>query len=216
MAQPLMGSARRRAARSLVGVVVAAALAACGGKRHAPPSPAAPPPPPMLAGATVMLLPLQDAGYARLPVQGGGGAGEQLDAELAYWLAERGAAVRWVLPERLREVLARSPGLGIDITNLDVAAFRYAQVQRVGDPLFGDLVRLGALVNARFALIPAFAGYRPGADGEPGRLELAAIVIDCTDGRVHWFGVVAGEPGPAGTQATAATAAQALARALFP
>ncbi len=215
MAQPLMDRARRRSTR-LLAVAAATALAACGGKAHAPPSPDAPPPPPSLAGATVMLMPLQDAAYARMPTLGSGGAGEQLDAELAYWLAERGAGVRWVPPARLREVLGRSPGLGIDIANLDIAAFRRAQVQRVGDPLFGDLVRLGALVNARFALIPAFAGYRPGADGEPGRLELAAIVIDCTDGRVHWFGLVVGEPGPAGAQATAATAAQALARALFP
>ena len=214
MAQPLTSPARRRSS-CLLAAAAAAALAACGGNRHAPPTPDAPPPPPSLAGAVVMLMPLQDAAYARLSAEGDGGAGAQLDAELAYWLAERGAGVRWVLPARLREVLARSPGLGIDIANLDIAAFRAAQVQRVGDPLFGDLVRLGALVNARFALIPAFAAYRPGADGEPGRIELAAIVIDCTDGRVHWFGLVAGEPGPAGAQATAATAAQALARALF-
>jgi len=215
VAQPLTDLARRRTT-SLLAAAVAATLAACGGKRQAPPSPDAPPPPPSLFGATVMLMPLQDAAYARLPAQGGGGAGEQLDAELAYWLAERGAGVRWVPPERLREVLSRSPGLGIDIANLDIGVFRQAQVQRVGDPLFGDLVRLGALVNARFALIPAFAGYRPGPDGQPGRLELAAILIDCTDGRVHWFGLVAGQPGPAGARSTAATTAQALARALFP
>lgn len=211
-----MERAGRRWVRPLVAALAAAALAACGGRHQAPPTPDAPPPPPFLSGATVMLLPLQDAGYARLPTVDGGAAGEQLDAELAYWLPERGAGVRWVLPERLREVLARSPGLGIDLSSLDVAVFRYAQVQRVGDPLFGDLVRLGALVDARFALIPTSAAYRPGPDGQPGRLELAATVIDCTDGRVHWFGVVASEPGPAGAQATAASAAQALARALFP
>src|SRR5690606_13741625 len=168
-----------------------------------------------LAGATVMLLPLQDAAYAQLPTEDGISAGEQMDAELAYWLAERGAGVRWTLPARLREVLARSPGLGIDIANLDIAVFRRAQVNRVGDPLFGDLVRLGALVNARLALIPIAAAYRPGVDGEPGRTEIAATLIDCKDGRVHWFGLVAGEPGPAGARATAASAAQALARALF-
>lgn len=214
MAQPLTRATPRRST-PLLAAAAAAVLAACGGQRHAPPSPDAPPPPPRLAGTAVMLLPLQDAAFAQLPTEDGISAGEQMDAELAYWLAERGAGVRWALPERLREVLARSPGLGIDITSLDVAVFRQAQVNRVGDPLFGDLVRLGALVNARFALIPIAAGYRPGADGQPGRIELAATIIDCTDGRVHWFGLVAGEPGPASARATAASAAQALARALF-
>ena len=209
MAQPLTSPARRRSSRLLAATAVAA-LAACGGQRQAPPTPDAPPPPPNLAGAVVMLMPLQDASAAHL-----GGAGERLDAELAYWLGERGAGVRWVLPDRIREVLDRSPGLGIDIANLDVAVFGRAQVKRVGDPLFGDLRRLGALVEARFALIPVIAGYRSAAAGEPGRLEIAATIIDTSDGRVHWFGIVAGEPGPAGERATTASAARALALALF-
>ncbi|HEX7088897.1 MAG TPA: hypothetical protein VF192_02105 [Longimicrobiales bacterium] len=201
--------------RALLLAAGAAALAACGGSRLAPSPDAPPPPAPDLTGAVVMLLPTQESVYTRRPADGGGSSGEMLDAELAFWLQDHAPHVRWVTPGRLREHLARSPGLGIDIAHLDVAVFRHAQVKRIGDPLFGDLVRLGSLAGAQFALIPTFAAYAPGANGGPGRLELAATLIDCSDGRVHWFGVVAGEPGAPGERATAASAAQALARALF-
>ena len=220
MAQPLTRGPGRRATthlqpRALLLAAGAAALAACGASRAAPSADAPPPPAPDLTGAVVMLLPTQESAFTRDPVDGGGGAGELLDAELAFWLREHGPHVRWVGPDRLRQHLARSPGLGIDIAHLDVSIFRHAQVKRVGDPLFGDLVRLGSLAGARFALIPTFAAYAPGANGGPGRLELAATLIDCSDGRVYWFGVVAGEPGAPGDRATVASAAQALARALF-
>ena len=45
---------------------------------------------------------------------------------------------------------------------------------------------------------------------------LAAALIDTVGGRVLWFGVVAGAPGPPDDPAHAARAAQALARTLFP
>src|SRR5690606_15919674 len=87
VAQPLSRgrAAPRPGARPAVALLLcaaAAALAGCGGPRQATPSADAPPPvPPNLAGAVVMLMPVQDALYAQLPTADGAA----LDAELAYW-----------------------------------------------------------------------------------------------------------------------------------
>ena len=153
-----------------------------------------------------MLLPVQ-------PTRGATPTG--LDEELAYWFGERSRAVRWVFPPTLERALERSPGLGIHLRSLAVSSFFRAEVRRIGDPLFGDLRRLSALVDARFAIVPIAAPPASTA-GEDGRVEIAAAVIETVGGQVHWFGVVAGEPGPEGASATTASAAQALARTLFP
>jgi hypothetical protein len=149
-----------------------------------------------------------------LPVQGRGGVPDGLDDELAFWLAERGRNVHWVLPDAIDEVVARSPTLGIRPRSLEVSVFHYAEVRNIGDPLFGDLRRLGALVDARYAILPVAAGYVTRAEGV--RVEIAAAIIDTLGGRVLWFGVVGGGTGDQADPALAASAAQALARTLFP
>src|SRR5690606_41240524 len=83
----------------------------------------------------------------------------------------------------------------------------------IGDPLFGDLRRLGALVDARYALLPVSAEFVPGPDGT-GRVELAAAIIDTLGGRVLWYGVVAGAPGSRSEPAVLASAARRLASAV--
>lgn len=199
MATPLIRIARRAA----TGFALAAALACAS--REPPSADRPPPPPPDLAGLTVMVLPVQ-------PGRTGAPAG--LDAELGYWLAERAPGVKWVFPDALDRVVARSPGLGITPRTLAVAGFGRMALQRIGDPLYGDLRRLGALVDARIALLPVGGGYVPRADG--GRIEVAAAIIDTVDGDVLWFGVVGGEPGDEGSTAVVASAARALALTLFP
>jgi len=149
-----------------------------------------------------------------LPVQTGSLAGRgdaALDSELAFWLEERGAGIRWAFPPALEAALRRSPGLDIRLDALAVASFRRAEVRNIGDPLFGDLRRLGALVDARYALLPVSAEFVPGPDGT-GRAELFAAIIDTLGGRVLWYGVVAGEPGSRDEPAVLATAARTLAR----
>ena len=47
-------------------------------------------------------------------------------------------------------------------------------------------------------------------------VEIAAAIIDTLGGRVLWFGVVGGGTGDQADPALAASAAQALARTLFP
>lgn len=194
---------RRKARAAAVGLAIAAA-AAC--MRREPPSAGRPAPaPPDLAGRSVMLLPVQP---------GSGAVPPGLDAELAFWLTERAPGVTWVLPAAIDRALARSPTLGIRPRALAVSSFMRAEVRRIGDPLFGDLRRLGALVQARYALVPVAGAYIPRPEG--GRVEVAAALIDTIGGRVLWFGVVGGEPGDAGSAAVVASAAHALARALFP
>lgn len=184
-------------------------LAACGGGRAAPPTPeqTRETRPPDLTGASVMVLPAQ-AG------PGGPVAGEPvpgLDREIAFWLAERAPRVKWVFPPEQERALERSPSLDIDIHALAVSSFHRARVENIGDPLFGDLRALGALVDARFALVPVAAAYVPAATGD-GRVEMSVALIDTRGGRVLWFGVVAGDPGPQDASSTAATAAAALAQ----
>jgi hypothetical protein len=137
-----------------------------------------------------------------------------LDRELAYWLGERAPRVRWVFPPAIERALARN-ALPIRIRALAVQSFHRAEVQIIGDPLFGDLRSIGALVDARYALVPVAAAYVEEA-AVSGRVEISIALIDTIGGRVLWFGVVAGERGPRDSATVVATAAQALARVVVP
>jgi hypothetical protein len=179
---------------------------ACGG-RAKPPSPDQPQPwPPDLSGADVMVLPAQPAPGvppAAEPVPG-------LDREIAFWLGEKAPRVHWIFPPEMERALARTPSMEVRIHALAVSSFHRGEVKTIGDPLFGDLRSLGALVNGRFALVPVAAGWVPDSTGA-GRVELRTALIDTHGGRVLWFGVVAGQAGARGSPETAASAAEALA-----
>lgn len=179
--------------------------AGCAGQR-APSPERAPRPAPALHGLTVMVLPVQ---AGRAPVAPG------LDAELEFWLAERAPGVKWIFPPALERSLTRSSIIEVPIHTLAVSSFHYAQVENIGDPLYGDLRRAGAVAGARYALLPVAGSYTPGSS-EAGRVELAVALIDTMGGGVLWYGVVAGERGEPDDPATVATAARALATTLFP
>jgi hypothetical protein len=199
---------------TLLLLLLAGTLAACGG-RSLPAAEDRARPAPDLTGRRVMVLPVQTGAWRGVPVPGAVLEGAELDAELGFWLPERAPRVQWVLPPELDRALARSPGLGIDLRALAVGSFRRAEVRRIGDPLYGDLRRLNALVDARWALVPVAAAFveTPGADG---RVEVAAALVDTVTGEVLWFGVAGGEAGRLADGAVIATAARALARALVP
>jgi hypothetical protein len=196
-----------RPARLLVLLVVFA----CAGRTELPTADQPPASgPPDLTGATVMVLPAQPAPGASVLPDAEAVAG--LDREIAYWLGQMAPRVTWVFPPVLERALERSPSLGIRLRSLAVNVFHRAQVENIGDPLFGDLNALGALVGARAALVPVSAEYVAGAAGEQGRIELRIAVIDPRTGRVLWFGAAAGERGPLDDPATIASAARALGR----
>jgi hypothetical protein len=159
--------------------------------------------PPDLRGSRVMVLPVQD-------VRGIVG---DADAELAFGLQDRGDGVTWIFPPRLQEVLDRSPGIG-RIRGLPVGVFATGEVRRIGDPLYGDLRRLGALVDGEVALIPLKAAPQP-ADSLGVAVALSAAVIHVRTGRVLWFGMVEGDHHEISDPGALASAVDVLARTLL-
>lgn len=135
-----------------------------------------------------------------------------LDAEIAYWLPQLAPKTKWVLPELIDRVLARSPSLAIDPRALAVGSFQRAQVRRIGDPLFGDLRRLAAVLDAQLAVVPIAAEYL-GPEPAAAAATVSAAVINALDGTVIWFGVIEGTEKGIKAEGTIAAAAQAFARA---
>ena len=97
--------------------------------------------------------------------------------------------------------------------NLMRVARQPAQVKRIGDPLFGDLRRLAAVLNARLALIPVAAESIGRTEGE-ARVQVATAIIDALDGTVLWFGITESEADARGPEAGLASVAQVMARQL--
>lgn len=187
----------------LLGLLLA--VAACGsGQRDI--SPDQPPPALDLSGTRVMVLPAQ---RARAPFPAG------LDGEIRFFLEERGPRVDWIFPDELQRVADRNPTWNLRLDALSLGALRNPDVRDIGEPLYTDLRRLGALLDARVAMVPVGAGVMSRPEGEK-RVEILAALIDTMGGRVIWYGVVAGETGADVDRRLVATAAEALARAMVP
>ena len=169
-------------ARSLL-VAALIVLGACRPRPGPPTAGAARGAVPDLIGAEVLVL----------PVQGSRGVAANPDADLGYVLRTRGGSVRWLMPLELREALWRSPALDVPLDALPVGVFLRAQVDRVGDPLYGYLRRLAAVAGGQLALIPIEVRHQPGTAERPGAIEVVAALIDVGSGRVAWLGVVDGE-----------------------
>lgn len=190
------------------------ALAACGARNEkAPPVPAATPAP-VLTGQTVMIFPVQrgNVPVADPQLQHFTLATDKLDAELAYWLPQTATNVKWTLPAAIQRAITRSPSLAVDINNLAITSFQRAEVKRIGDPLFGDLRKLAAVLDTRLAVIP-IAAERIGTNPQTARVQVATAVIDAMNGMVIWFGVIEGDAEATSEEAGIASAAQAMARA---
>jgi hypothetical protein len=186
-------------------VLAALLLAACGPKTAPPPAPGTTRGvPPDLRGVKVLLLPVQQ----NLAVPG------DPDAELAYGLRERGPDVLWVSAAEVEEVLARSPAMQARTRGLPVGIFLQAEVERVGDPLYGELRRTASLVDASVAFIPIQSSLEA-TPGEEPRVRFQATLIDVRTGRVLWFGVLEGGAYPARDPRGLASAVDEVARTLI-
>jgi hypothetical protein len=148
-----------------------------------------------------------------LPVQLRKGVAPELtiDEELAYALDARSNRVNWVFGPQVEEVLHRSPSVEAGVRNLPVGVFLQAEVNRVGDPLYGQIRRLTTLVDANLVVIPVQVDY--GADGA---FHLVGTMVDPVSGRVLWTANIAGEAGPADSPRALASLADAFSRALLP
>lgn len=142
---------------------------------------------PDLAGQPVMVLPVQiNQGVAGDP-----------DAELAFALKSHAPNVGWILPDSIRSALQASPALQAPLTGLPVEVFLRTEVQRLGDPVYGVLRRLGALTGADLAVLPVAALAVPPSAQEAGEVQISAALMDVRTGRVLWYGVEAGAGGGA-------------------
>ena len=159
---------------------------------------------PDLRGRTVLVLPVQHV----LGVPG------NADAELAFGLESRGAGVGWVLPAEVEEVLARSPAMQTRTRGLPADYFLAAEVDRVGDPLYGELRRLAALVDADAIVLPVQASLES-IPGEDPRIRFWTALIEVRNGRVMWFSVLEGSGFPVGDPRGLASAVEEVARSLL-
>jgi hypothetical protein len=181
------------------------AAAACGARTAPPPQPgtirgAAPD----LRGVRVVLLPVQ---------QNYGVTGDP-NAELAFGLRERGRDIAWISTEEVDQVLARTPGMQTRTLGLPVGIFVQAEVERIGDPLFGELRRIAALVNAEAIVLPVQMAMSS-VPGEQPRVRTWTALIDVRSGRVPWFAVLEGGPFPPGDPRALASAVDEVARSLL-
>lgn len=189
------------------GMLAVVALAACGGS--------APPPEP---GVSRSIAPdLRGRRVLLLPVQQNAGVLGDVDAELAFTLTGRGREIDWVLPAEIDEALARAPAVQARSRGLPVSRFLLAEVERVGDPLYGQLRRMASLVEAEVILLPVRTSFEVN-ESRPGstpRVRLAAVVIDARTGRVLWFGIEEGGDFPQSDPRALASGVENLARTLL-
>jgi hypothetical protein len=136
---------------------------------------------------------------------------QMLDVELGFWLEERAPRTRWLGPDAVERAVRGSPRIDVRVRDLTVRDFQRARLQSIGDPLYGELRRVGSLMDARVALLPIGALWVTEQTGA-GRVHLAVALIDTFGGDVLWYGVVAGAPGARGDAAVIASTAQALAQ----
>lgn len=193
--------------RFAAGLLVVSGMAACGGS--------APPPEP---GVSRTIAPdLRGRRVLLLPVQQTAGVQGDPDAELAFTLTGRGREIDWVLPAEVDQALARAPAVQARTRGLPVSIFLQAEVERVGDPLYGQLRRMASLVEADVVLIPVRASFQVN-EAQPGsgpRVRLAAALVDARTGRVLWFGTEEGGDFPSRDPRGLASAVENLARTLL-
>lgn len=140
-----------------------------------------------LAGQRVVVFPVQ-----RVLLRG------EPDRELAYALEARAGTSRWILPRALEASVARSPGVDVPVRDLPVDIFFSAEVERIGDPLYGMIRRAASLSDAQMAIIPLSVSWRSPAANEagitvPGAVEVYGVLLNVLTGEVIWRGVREGE-----------------------
>ena len=163
--------------------------------------------PPDLRGVRVALLPFQRVvGVSGDPY-----------AELVFTLTDRGREVDWILEEEIVEILERSPAVQTRTRGLGVSLFLQAEVDRVGDPLYGELRRMSALVDAQAILLPLQVSFEPNPEipGSGPRVRLSATLVEPRTGQVMWFGIEEGGEYPLDDPRGLASAVEQLARTLL-
>jgi hypothetical protein len=158
---------------------------------------------------------------AVVPVQRPGDYAAEAEDEMVYALEAREGSATWIFPDEVRSRMARAPGLDAPVDALPVDVFLRAEVERVGDPLYGMLRRIAAVTDADRILIPVGVSFRPERETEEGEVEEPAVqvlaaVVDVLTGRVLWLGVAEGDADDPDDPGGLPRAMEALAATLLP
>jgi hypothetical protein len=133
-----------------------------------------------------------------LPVQSAPGVGAgtalELDAEIAFWAEDAADASRWTFAAELRALAAREPALDLRTSGLSTTVLLDESREHIGDPLLGDLRRLGAVADRPLALVPVRLTALP--EGA-GALALDLALVNTVGGAVLWRGRLVGGGGQA-------------------
>ena len=145
------------------------------------------------------------------------GVSGDVDAEIRFTFSDRGREVEWIYEEEVQRMLDRTPTMDARLRGLPVSLFQAAEVERVGDPLYGQLRRLAALVDAEGIFIPIEASFEPNEtiiDSAP-RVRFTAALVDPRTGRVVWYGIEEGGDFEQNDPRALASAVERLAETLF-
>lgn len=176
----------------------------------------------VLSGQTVLVLPVQVA--RRVPGGWVGGAEDaraaarQADSEIAFALGEAGGRAIWVMPDQQVDALSRRPSLEVDpyYLSADELGGEALKEKRFGDPLYGEIRKMAALFDARYAVWPLELFYRQGPDTASGRLAVQVFLLDARRGDILWHGVVDGDDQPPASAGALAVVAQRFAEQVSP
>jgi hypothetical protein len=164
-------------------VATSAAAPAAGREATGQPRPLA-----ALAGQRALLLPVQQV----VPGADLGVTAPALDAELAFALEERGLAGTWTTAAAARRLAARNPSYAADPARLALpASGRLRAGDPVPEPLASQLRTLGALADARWAVLPEELRADPAAGGDASAV-LRLLLVDVRLAQVLWAGGTAG------------------------
>ena len=176
----------------------------------------------MLSGRSVLVLPVQfvqqtPEGYIG-GAQGRRNAVRQANDEVVFALGEEGGRAEWILPEQQLDVLERQPAVEVNpyMLSVDQVVREGSDLERIVDPLYGQIRMLAALFDSRYALWPFEFFFHESGDTTPGRVALRGLLVDARTGDVIWQGLVHGGTEPATSPAALASTAQAFAVLVSP
>jgi hypothetical protein len=131
-----------------------------------------------------------------------------VDDEIAFALAERGAARRWTLPSELARSARRNAAFAPDPATIAAEPLRprgRKLPQRVPEPLISQLRSLIALRDeVRYAVLPVEVRFEPANDGR-GRAVLHLVLVDVRRAEFVWAMDVSSEPAAGLSPALAAS-----------
>lgn len=192
-------------------VVTSATLAACPHKSELTPEPTGPLPTAGIASQQVGILPLtliaaEDSLHWETALGERRVALAKSDSIIGTLLKTRAPEVSWLLPDELRRVARRAPGIAPAPDQMGTAILFHPTNQEpemVADPLRSELRTLAALAGGgRYALVPAGLTYRRTGVPADGRsaaqrptatAELTVVLVDVRTGRVGFRTIARGD-----------------------